>query len=56
MNNGGYGDKVGNGQMSFYPLAAVSSDKVGFGWGVDMGIPVVFRLAYEPAIRDDFGI
>jgi hypothetical protein len=46
--NGGYGDKVGSGQMSFYPLASVSTDKVGFGWGVDMGIPIIFRLAYEP--------
>ncbi|MGA9407900.1 MAG: hypothetical protein WBW71_12280, partial [Bacteroidota bacterium] len=48
-HNGGYGDKLGSGQMSFYPLAAVSTGEVGFGWGVDMGIPVVFRLAYEPA-------
>lgn len=47
-HNGGYGDKLGNGKMSFYPLAAVSSDKTGYGWGVDMGMPVVFRLAYEP--------
>ncbi len=47
-HNGGYGDKLGSGLISFYPLAAVSSDKIGFGWGVDMGIPVVFRLAYEP--------
>lgn len=47
-HNGGYGDKVGVGKMSFYPLAAVSSDGTGFGWGVDMGIPIVFRLAYEP--------
>ncbi|MHB8579806.1 MAG: hypothetical protein ACYDA4_08090 [Ignavibacteriaceae bacterium] len=47
-NNGGYGDKVGRGQMSFYPLAAVSSNGVGYGWGVDMGIPIVFRLGYEP--------
>jgi hypothetical protein len=47
-HNGGYGDKVGNGQMSFYPLASITTDKVGYGWGVDIGIPVVFRLAYEP--------
>jgi hypothetical protein len=44
-----YDKKLGAGQMSFFPLAAVSADKVGFGWGVDMGIPIVFRLAYEPA-------
>ncbi len=48
-HNGGYGDKVGIGKMSFYPLAAVSSNGTGFGWGVDMGIPEVFRLAYDPA-------
>ncbi|MGA7722561.1 MAG: hypothetical protein WCA84_15425 [Ignavibacteriaceae bacterium] len=47
-HNGGYGDKLGSGEMSFYPLAAVSSGKVGFGLGVDMGIPVVYRLAFEP--------
>jgi hypothetical protein len=45
-----YDKKLGAGQMSFFPLAAVSADKTGFGWGVDMGIPVVFRLAYEPAL------
>jgi hypothetical protein len=44
-----YNDKLGTGQMSFYPLASVSTKKAGFGWGVDMGIPLVFRLAYEPA-------
>ena len=47
-HNGGYGDKLGSGEMSFYPLAAVSSGKVGFGLGVDMGIPVVYRLAFNP--------
>jgi hypothetical protein len=46
--NGGYGDRVGTGLMSFYPLACISADSVGLGWGVDMGIPVVFRLSYEP--------
>lgn len=49
-DNGGYGDNVGTGQMSFYPLAGVSTNNVGYGWGVDMGLPVVFRLAYEPAL------
>jgi hypothetical protein len=46
--NGGYGDKVGTGLMSFFPIASISTDNVGLGWGVDMGIPVVFRLAYKP--------
>ena len=48
-HNGGYGDNVGIGQMSFYPIASISTDKVGYGWGVDIGLPVVYRLAYEPA-------
>ncbi len=42
--NGGYGDVIGKGQMSFYPLASISSDDRGFTWGVDMGLPLVFRL------------
>ena len=48
-HNGGYGDKVGSGGMSFYPLASLSADGHGLGWGVDMGIPVVYRLSYEPS-------
>ncbi len=48
-DNGGYEDDLGTGEMSFYPLAAVSAGKTGYGWGIDMGIPEVFRLAYEPA-------
>jgi len=48
IHNGGYGDNLGSGQMSFYPLGAVSAHETGFGWGVNMGIPVVFRLSYEP--------
>ena len=39
--NSSYNDKLGIGQMSFYPLAAVSTGNAGFGWGVDMGIPLV---------------
>ncbi len=46
-SNGGYGDKVGTGHMSFFPLASILSDKGGLGWGVGMGIPVVFRLSYD---------
>jgi hypothetical protein len=47
-HNGGYGDKVGTGQMSCYPVAAISADGIGLAWGVDMGIPLVYRLAYDP--------
>jgi hypothetical protein len=46
-HNGGYGDKVGTGQMSFYPLASITAGDIGLAWGVDMGIPIVFRLAYD---------
>ncbi len=48
-HNGGYGDRVGTGIMSFFPLASVATDSVGFGWGIDMGIPLVFRLGYVPS-------
>ncbi len=48
-SNGGYGDKIGIGEMSFYPLAAVTRGDKGFGWGVDLGIPTVFRLSYSPS-------
>jgi hypothetical protein len=47
-NNGGYGDNVGTGKMSFYPAASISTGNSGYGWGIDMGIPVVYRLAYNP--------
>ncbi|MCF7922996.1 MAG: hypothetical protein K9M55_09875, partial [Candidatus Marinimicrobia bacterium] len=43
-SNGGYGDLIGTGQMSFYPLASISSDDQGYTWAVDMGLPLVFRL------------
>lgn len=49
-DNGGYGDKVGTGEMSYYPLASVSSPSAGYGWGVDPGIPLVYRLAYSEGI------
>lgn len=47
-NNGGYGDKIGQGQMSYYPLASISSKNSGYAWGVDMGLPLVFRLSLQP--------
>lgn len=46
-DNGGYGDKVGTGIISFYPLASVTAGKYSLDWAVDMGIPVVYRLAYD---------
>jgi hypothetical protein len=48
-HNGGYGDNVGTGQMSFFPVAHIATGDRGLVWGVDMGIPLVFRLAYDPA-------
>ena len=44
---GGYGDAVGRGTMSYYPLCAVSIDNRGTGVGVDMSLPVVYRLFGE---------
>ena len=46
--NGGYGDKIGTGKMSYYPLASISSESIGYTWGVDMGLPLVFRLSLQP--------
>ncbi|RJP62794.1 MAG: hypothetical protein C4539_17575 [Ignavibacteriales bacterium] len=46
--NGGYGDKIGTGQMSFYPLASVSTASVGYGVGLDLSIPLVYHLSYNP--------
>jgi hypothetical protein len=44
-SNGGYGDAVGQGEMSFYPLAAINVDNKGEGLGVDMELPLVYRLS-----------
>jgi hypothetical protein len=44
LADGGYGDAVGQGTMSFYPLCAISIDGVGKGLGLDMSVPVVYRL------------
>jgi len=46
-DNGGYGDKVGTGRMSYYPLASISSPTIGYTWAVDMGLPLVYRLSVE---------
>ncbi len=48
-NNGGYGDKVGEGEMSFYPLASISNYNFGLGWGIDLGLPEVYRLSFNPS-------
>jgi hypothetical protein len=44
LHDGGYGDAVGLGTMSYYPLCAVSIDGKGKGLGIDMLLPVVYRL------------
>jgi hypothetical protein len=50
LGEGGYGDPVGQGTMSFYPLCAVSIDDKGKGLGIDMSLPVVYRLGANPSI------
>ena len=45
--DGGYGDAIGRGTMSFYPLSAVNVDNIGRGMGIDLSIPLVYRLAAE---------
>lgn len=47
LADGGYGDPVGCGTMSFYPLSAVSIDHKGKGLGVDLTIPMLYRLSAE---------
>ncbi len=49
LSDGGYGDPVGLGTMSFYPLCAVDIDGKGTGLGIDMSLPVVYRLGADPA-------
>jgi hypothetical protein len=47
LNEGGYGNAVGQGTMSYYPLCAVSVDGKGTGIGIDMTLPVVYRLGAD---------
>jgi hypothetical protein len=47
LSEGGYGDAIGRGTMSFYPLCAVSTDSKGEALGIDMGIPLVYRLGAD---------
>jgi hypothetical protein len=49
LADGGYGDRVGEGTMSYYPVCAVRIDNIGRGLGVDMSLPVVYRLGAEPS-------
>jgi hypothetical protein len=44
LKDGGYGDAVGQGSMSFYPLSAVSIDNKGESLGINLSIPIVYRL------------
>ncbi len=44
LPDGGYGDAVGRGSMSFYPLSAVSVDGKGKSLGIDLTLPIVYRL------------
>ncbi|WP_445738169.1 hypothetical protein [Mariniflexile sp.] len=45
LSDGGYGDPIGQGAMSFYPLSAISIDGKGEALGVDMAIPIIYRLS-----------
>jgi hypothetical protein len=47
LADGGYGDAIGRGTMSFYPLCAVNINDVGKGMGIDLSIPLVYRLGAE---------
>jgi hypothetical protein len=49
-SNGGYGDRLGTGRMSFYPVASFESAGTGYGWGIDMGLPIVYRLSCDPSL------
>lgn len=44
LSEGGYGDRIGLGTMSFYPLSAVSIDGKGVSLGIDLSVPMVYRL------------
>jgi hypothetical protein len=47
LTDGGYGDAIGRGTMSFYPLCAVNVNNEGKGMGIDLSIPLVYRLGAE---------
>lgn len=57
LPDGGYGDAVGRGKMSFYPLCAISVDGKGKALGIDLSVPVVYRLeADEHGLVAEFDI
>lgn len=43
-----------NGNISRYPLAAVSNETDGFGLGIDLVHPAIFRGGYSPATKELF--
>ncbi len=47
LAEGGYGDAVGQGVMSYYPLCAINIDNNGEALGIDMSLPIVYRLSAE---------
>lgn len=47
LSEGGYGDSIGMGTMSYYPLCAVSAGSKGSALGVDIILPVVYRLSAD---------
>jgi len=50
LSDGGYGDPVGQGTMSYYPLCAARIDDIGKGLGIDMSVPVVYRLGASTSL------
>jgi len=46
VGNGSYGDRVGMGRFSPYPLASLVSKETGVGIGIDLENPVFYRLCY----------
>lgn len=47
LSSGGYGDAVGMGTMSYYPLCALSAGTTGTALGVEISLPLVYRLSGE---------
>lgn len=47
LSEGGYEDAVGQGSMSYYPLCAIALDGKGKALGIDMNLPLVYRLGSE---------
>ncbi len=45
LTDGGYGNPVGRGTISYYPLCATGIDEAGQALGVDMELPLIYRLS-----------